>query len=206
MPPPPGATATQPPPGVPGSQPTAAYRAPAQTPILGNLAREPEPWYRRLEPKYIALIVAGVLVLGGGGAYGVTQLTGNDAASPGTAAQVPGKSGKKAKKKSRQPAVTPGSVTFAVLNATTVSGAANRTADTLEAKGYHRGNVLTANEQGRAESVVEYADSNVAAARLIGRDLGITQIEKIDPQTQLQAGDANVVVILGADKAPAAAG
>ena len=60
-------------------------------------------------------------------------------------------------------------------------------------------NALTQGQQ--AESVVEYSDGNVKAAELVGKKLGITQVEKIDPQTQGLAGDATVTVIVGADKA-----
>lgn len=192
---------TQPPPGVPAGGGGDAHRPPQlQTSILSPGARPRDPWYRRLEPKYMALIVAGVLVIGGGAAYGVTRLTASD--SGGAESASPHSARSAGQVRQRRPArVVPAEVTFAVLNGTTVNGAANRVADQLEAKGYVRGNVLTSTDQGRAESVVEYSDGNIAAARAIGRQLGIAQFEKVDPQTQLQAGDATVVVILGADKA-----
>ena len=54
---------------------------PGQTAILsqpGGGAAPPEPWYRRIqwpEPRYLALIVAAVVVVGAGAAYGISQLT-----------------------------------------------------------------------------------------------------------------------------------
>ena len=49
-------------------------------PILSGM-RPSDPWYRRIHwpaPRYIALIVVGILVVGAGAAYGVSQLTKND--------------------------------------------------------------------------------------------------------------------------------
>jgi hypothetical protein len=90
----------------------------------------------------------------------------------------------------------------AVLNGTTVTGLAAQFADKVEQEGFKRGNTNNALTQGQqAESVVEYADGNVKQAELVGKKLGITQVEKIDPQTQTLAGDATVTVIVGADKA-----
>src|SRR6185437_9871783 len=56
----------------------------ASTPSTPILSRPPEPWYKRVvwpEPRYIALIVAGVIVIGGGAAYGISHLV-NDNGSP----------------------------------------------------------------------------------------------------------------------------
>ena len=96
----------------------------------------------------------------------------------------------------------PKSITVAVLNGTTVTGLAATVADRVEQEGFRRGNTNNALTQGQqAESVVEYSDGNVRAAQLVGKKLGISQVEKIDPQTQGLAGDATVTVIVGADKA-----
>ena len=50
---------------------------PQQTAIL----RPPrEPWYRRLlaSPRYLVLVVAGILIVGGAAAFGVDQLASDD--------------------------------------------------------------------------------------------------------------------------------
>jgi septal ring-binding cell division protein DamX len=173
--------------------------------------RERDPWYRRIHwpaPRYIALIVVGVLVIGAGAAYGVSQLTQNSNSS-GTGSSLSSNSGVSSSSGSssshhshRSSSLKPSSITVAVLNGTTVTGLAATVADKVEQAGFRRGNTNNALTQGQqAESVVEYSDGNVKAAQLVGKKLGITQVEKIDPQTQTLAGDATVTVIVGADKA-----
>ncbi|HEY2600122.1 MAG TPA: LytR C-terminal domain-containing protein [Thermoleophilaceae bacterium] len=212
--PPPSGVPAPPPPTLPTSRPTPA---PASTSsILGNV-QEQDPWYRRINwpaPRYIVLIVVGVLVIGAGAAYGVSQLTKSDSGTNGSAISANSGSGgggsssssstskSKSKKSHKAPAVNPSSVTVAVLNGTTVQGLAATVANKLDQDGFTPGNTNNALTQGQqAESVVEYSDNNEKAARLVGDKLGITQIEKIDPQTQTLAGDATVTVIIGADKA-----
>src|SRR5205823_519583 len=106
-------------------------------------------------------------------------------------------------KKSHKPApLNKGSVTVAVLNGTTVTGLAATTASKIEQAGFKRGTTDNALTQGQqAESVVEYARGNQRAAQAVGKQLGISQFEPIDPTTQRLAGDATVAVIIGADLA-----
>src|SRR5437763_4506632 len=196
--PPPSGVPTPPPPTLPSARPTGAP-APS-TPILGNM-RPRERWYRRIQwpaPRYIALIVVGVLVLGAGAAYGVSQLnnkssggSGGSALSSSSAGGGSSSSSKSSKHGHKVAAINKGSITVAVLNGTTVTGLAATVADKVEQAGFRRGNTNNALTQGQqAESVVEYSDGNVKAAELVGKKLGITQVEKIDPQTQGLAGDA----------------
>jgi hypothetical protein len=205
--PPPSGVPAPPPPTLPSARPAAA--APS-TPILGNIGSR-EAWYRRIRwpaPRYIALIVVGILVLGAGAAYGVSQLTKSNGGGGGNAgvsqkSSSSSSSGSSSSKHGHKaPALNKGSITVAVLNGTTVTGLAATVANKVEQAGFRRGNTNNALTQGQqAESVVEYSDGNVRAAQLVGRKLGISQVEKIDPQTQTLAGDATVTVIVGADKA-----
>ena len=194
-----------PPPTIPTAMPAPA----PSTPILGNI-RPREPWYRRIHwpaPRYIALIVVGILVIGAGAAYGISQLTKSSSGSNTSAPLSPSGSGSSTSSSShkthtRRDAINPHSITVAVLNGTTVTGLAATVADKVEQEGFRRGNTNNALTQGQqAESVVEYSDGNVRQARLVANKLGISQVEKIDPQTQGLAGDATVTVIVGADKA-----
>jgi hypothetical protein len=208
--PPPSGVPAPPPPTLPSSRPTAAP-APS-TPILGNLGHN-DPWYRRIHwpaPRYIALIVVGVLVIGAGAAYGVSQLTNNNNGGGGSASNVSQSTGSgsssgsssKSKKSHKTAAINTKSITVAVLNGTTVTGLAATTADKVEQAGFKRGNTDNALTQGQqAESVVEYSKGNLRAAQLVGRKLGISQFEPIDADTQTRAGDATVAVIIGADLA-----
>jgi hypothetical protein len=167
---------------------------------------EPDPWYRRLgqrlpAARYIALILAGVLIVGGGAAFGITQLTKEDATSTSSPGKTPAAA--KRDKKRQRASVAPGDVTVTVLNGTGVTGLARDTADRLERLGFQIGNKLTATETGQAESVVQFLPGATAEAKLVGAKLDIGQIEPADANTTAQAGPAKVIVVLGADKAPA---
>jgi hypothetical protein len=209
--PPPSGVPTPPPPTLPSSRPTAA--PPPSTPILAGLGPK-APWYRRIQwpaPRYIVLIVVGVLVIGAGAAYGVSQLTSNDNGgnagaanvSQGTSSGSGSSSSSKSKKSHKTASINSKSITVAVLNGTTVTGLAATTADKVEQAGFKRGNTDNALTQGQqAESVVEYSKGNLRAAQLVGRKLGISQFEPMDTDTQTRAGPAaTVAVIIGADLA-----
>jgi hypothetical protein len=180
----------------------------------GNTAVIPPPTQsgrRWTAPRYLALIVAGVIVLGLGGTMGVLAITGtNDKASKSQAPtlELPkgGAPRKPAGNKSRTPlapAIDPSTVTVAVLNGTTVTGLAGTTGQKVVAAGFRLGNVATASQQARAESVVLYRPGSSRQARAVARRLGISQIEPVDAQSASLAGAATVVVVVGADKSHA---
>jgi LytR cell envelope-related transcriptional attenuator len=208
--PPPSGVPAPPPPTLPSARPTAAGAGAPSTPILAGM-RPSEPWYRRIHwpaPRYIALIVVGILVLGAGAAYGVSQLGSNDSGATNASvthagsSSTSGKSSSSSKKSHKPATLNKGSITVAVLNGTTVTGLAATTASKIEQAGFKRGTTDNALTQGQqAESVVEYAKGNQRAAQAVGKQLGITQFEPIDPETQRLAGDATVAVIIGADLA-----
>jgi hypothetical protein len=143
-----------------------------------------------LRPRYIALIVAGVIVIGGGVAFGVSQLGGDDEA---------GTSSDSAQQQPQEP-VNPSTVTVSVLNGTTVPGLAAQIGDEIESDGFQRGNVANALDQQRTASVVLYAEGADREAKLVARRLGINTVEPIDPDSQALGGNASVVVIVGADQ------
>lgn len=151
---------------------------------------------RGLPARYVALIAAGVLVTGGAVAYGVVQLSGDDS-QPASQA---GEEGAPEGDGGPAGAPDPAGVTVSFLNGTTVVGLAADVADRIEASGYRKGNVANATEQGaRAESVVLYTEGAAPEARLIARELGISQREPADSTSRALAGDATVIVIVGAD-------
>jgi hypothetical protein len=173
---------------------------------------EREPWYRRLlaSPRYLVLVVAGVLIIGGAAAFGVNELTKDDSGgtTAGTGGAAPagnsdqgggGGGGDQAKKQA--PAVDPSKVTVAVLNGTTVPGLAKQVGDRVAAQGFQLGTVANTadQEQQRAESVVLFSPGHRNEARVVGRKLSITQRQPVDAASQELAGDATVVVIAGAD-------
>ncbi len=150
---------------------------------------------RGIEPRYLALIAAGVLILGGGVAFGATQLLGGDDDS------TPASSGGQSSRRAAQPAaVDPGTVTVSVLNATTVLGLAAQIGDEIESAGFQRGNVTNASEQARDESAVLFDKGAMEEGREVAKALKIKQVEPVDPASKRLAGDATVVVIVGADQ------
>ena len=172
-----------------------------------GLIPPPKQWRGRpwTAPRYLALIVAGVIVLGLGGTVGVLALTGgkkSSNASQGSPVDLPSAQQKPSSKSHRAagPPIDPSTVTVSVLNATQVTGLASRFGQKVSAAGFRLGNVATASQQQRAESVVLYRPRNSRQARAVARRLGISQIEPADAQSATLAGAATVIVVVGADR------
>jgi hypothetical protein len=186
---------------------------PQQTAVIPPQRRA--PWYRRLlaNPRYLVLAVAGLLIIGGAGVFGLTKISDDDSGTPASDRATGGGGGgggdnadqgdDKNGGGNNKPAVVPGNVTVAVLNGTTVPGLAKQVGDEVESHGFRLGTVANTadQEQQRAESVVLFAPGHVREARAVNKRLGIGQREAIDAASQELAGDATVVVIAGADLA-----
>ena len=221
VPPPPRTTALPPraAPATPaGARPAVA--ASSRPPTAGSTILPPyersrpdgDPWYRRFfySPRRAALVIGlGVLLLAGATLGGLKLAEGEDepdspagqAAGSGQGSGGTGQGGGNADGgDDRPPAIDPSQVTVAVLNGTTVTGLAADVGDMVESEGYQLGNVTNSLDQERAESVVFYAPGAEVEAEDVGRRLKIAQREEIDPDTQALAGDASVVVVVGADK------
>ena len=225
--PPPPRTTTLPPRAAPvtvaGARPaTASSPRPAMTSGSGSTILPPyersrpdgDPWHRRFfYSRGRAALVSGlgVLVLAAATLGGLKLAGGEDEPGAPAAEQVGG-AGQGTGPGGRggggagdggddpQPAIDPSQVTVAVLNGTTVTGLAADVGDTVENAGYQLGNVTNSLDQERAESVVFYAPGAEVEAEDVGRRLKIAQREQIDPDTQGLAGDASVVVVVGADR------
>jgi len=154
-----------------------------------------------------AVIGAAVLVLAAATLGGLRLAGGDDGAADRGAqnatqgAPGDGSAGADGPQPKAQSAVKPASVTVAVLNATTVQGAAQGLGDAVEGEGYELGTVSNFTDTTRAESVVLFAPDAEREAADVMRRLKIGQREPIDPSSQSLAGDASVVVLVGADKA-----
>ena len=188
-------------------------RVPAAAAAIRPASKEPDPWYRRLADRlpagrYVAIIVAGVLVLGGGAAFAITQLAGSDSGSKSSSAAQSsdlGPSTKKSPKKDKAsaPAIDPSKVTITVVNGTTIPNLARDTAGKLSAIGFQIGNKVTGTGSlAAAESVVEYKPGAEAEAKYVAAKLHISQRQPADPDAIAQAGPAEIIVVLGADQAP----
>jgi hypothetical protein len=150
-------------------------------------------------------MLVGLLVLGSAAAYGVIQLTQDDDGAPASqqsSGDTSGGSGSGTQKQKQGGAVKPANVTVAVLNGTTVPGLAATLSDEVGAAGFKVGTITNFSDQQLAESVVQYSRGHEAEARAVSRRLGIGQREPVNPSSQALAGDATVIVIAGADKAP----
>ena len=142
----------------------------------------------------IAVVAAGILLLGGI-ALGATQLLGGDdepASSSGgqDSAQDAPQTETSADRPARRQRPNPRNVRVAVLNGTTVPGLAAQIGDQIERQGFRLGTVTNFNDQQRAESVVLYAPGAEREAAEVGRRLKIAQREPIDAESQGVAGDA----------------
>jgi LytR cell envelope-related transcriptional attenuator len=181
--------------------PAGALRAVPQQPVISP-PRRPQPWYSRIGARYVAVALVGLLVFGGAAAYGVTQLTADDGGANSGNAHANNDNGLSKKSKRNGAAVKPGNVTVAVLNGTTVPGLAAMLRDQIGAAGFKKGTINDFSDQQLAESVVQYAPGHQAEAQAVSGTVGISQREPVTVDSRALAGDATVIVIAGADKAP----
>jgi hypothetical protein len=175
---------------LPGRAATAAGASPQRS----------QPWYSRLLTRSAPVLVA-LLAVGGVATYAVSQLAGGDGGDHSGKTQA-NDNGLSRKPKRSGVTVKPGNVTVAVLNGTTVNGLAASLRDQLAAAGFQKGEIDVYADQQLAESIVEYAPGHLAEAKAVGRRLGIGRREPVTADSLALAGDATVIVIADADKAP----
>jgi hypothetical protein len=160
---------------------------PALTQVtMERSALEPHPRWREFTAKatqarWLAVIAIVALLAGVVGIVGVDRILRED--EPGS------------------PAVTDTTgIEVAVLNSTSASGAAGRIAAQIETAGFVRGDVGTIERQ-TDQTVVMYAPSQKRAANRVAELLEGAAVQQIDREAQEAAPDADVVVILGQDRA-----
>jgi len=183
-----------PPPPVPAPPPPAAWPPTSERPALERITMErealqPHPRWRRLarrvtQPRALEIVGILAVVLGLAAIFGSEQLLTGQESSPGP---KPG-------------AVVPENVTVAVLNGTSVPGLAAKVGDDVTVNGFTLGTVTNSRDQFD-QTVVMYEPGQQAAARKVAHDLGVQPVQSIDRQTEQVAGNADVVVIAGADRA-----
>jgi hypothetical protein len=93
-------------------------------------------------------------------------------------------------------------VRVSVLNGTSINGLAGAVGAEVRSNDYQLAEV-TSTAPGVERTVVMYAEGEKAAAQKVARDLGLEpgQVEELDREARLLAGDAEVVVIAGEDRA-----
>jgi len=167
---------------------------------LNPTAAEP-PRPAKRNPVYIALAVAGVLVLGAGAAIGVPKLVSGGGSSTAT------KKKQHHKKTATPPPIAPAQVTVTVLNGTTVVGLAAQIGDQAQSAGFNLGStgqvsgILEGTKAQQANSVVMYLPGHAREARFVARKLHITgAVRAVDQASRQLAGDATVVIVVGRDQ------
>ena len=141
------------------------------------------------EPRYLAVLIGGVIVLGAAITVGALQLLGGDEGG--------GNAGQNA-------VLKPGQVTVSVLNGTAVQGLAASVGDEVEAGNYQLGSVGNS-ANTFTESVVMFSRGHKPEANRVAKDLAIPKVRLMTPDIQERSGGANVSVVVGEDNADFAA-
>ncbi len=188
-------TAVAPPAPVTPVTPAPARRVTTERPALERITMEraallPHPRWRRLvgrvsQPRVLTAVAAVAVLLGLAAIFGSEELL---------------KDGGESSRGPKPGAVVPAEVDVAVLNGTSVPGLAAKVADDVRVNGFTLGAVTNSRDQFD-QTVVMYGRGQQRAARKVAHDLGVKPLQPIDRQTEQAAGDADVVVIAGADRA-----
>ncbi len=143
---------------------------------------------RLAEPRYLAVVFAVVIVIGGGVAYAALHGFGGSGGGGGdTSAKV----------------LKPGDIEVTVLNGTGVNGLAGSYSAMVERKGFKRGRVGdTSSIYGH--SFVMYRPGYKSEAGQVGKKLGIAKLRPMKSDIASISGGATVSVILGEDNVSAA--
>ncbi len=183
------------PPPTPAAGLPSAHRVTTERPALERITMEraallPHPRRRRLvarvtQPGVLSAVAAAAVLLGLAAIFGSEELL---------------KGGGESDQGSRPGAIVPGEVDVAVLNGTSVPGLAAKVGDDVRVNGFRLGAVTNSREQVD-QTVVMYGSGQQRAARKVAHDLGVKPLQPINRQTERTAGDADVVVIAGADRA-----
>jgi hypothetical protein len=185
MKPEPGATPAG---GVPAAARVTSERPALERVTMERSALEPHPHLRRFrdritQPAWLAAISLGAVVIAIGAIVGSEQLLQNDEASTPAIAGL-----------------DPSQIVVAVLNGTDKDGLASDISTDVEAGGFTLGAVGNS-EKPAEQSIVMFEKNRASAGRLVQRKLDIETLQPIDRQTQELAGGADVVVIVGEDRA-----
>jgi hypothetical protein len=179
----------------PGTPMAAADRVTHERPALERITMEraalaPYPRWRRFlarvgRPRVLVVIGLVALLIGA-----ATIVVSEELLLSGDGSQ----------RGQRPAAIERSQVMVAVLNGTSVNGLAGKVGSDLEAGGYELG-AVSSTTPGVEESVALYSPGRRAAAEKVARDLGIAPVKPLDRATARLAGDADVVVIAGEDRA-----
>ncbi len=175
--------------GIPAATRVTHDRPALERITMERAALQPHPRWRRFvsratQPRVLVAVGIVALLLGVGAIVVTYDLLSTDEGPQGP----------------RVGAVNPADVEVAVLNGTSINGLAGKVASDIEAFGYSVG-AITNTAPGVEKTEVFYADQQRPAARKVGRDLGVKEVEPLDKEIRDLAGAADVVVIAGEDRA-----
>jgi len=152
--------------------------------------------------RYIAMAVAGLLIAGGA-AYAVLQVTGDDGTSTTSGSAEPTRGGGGDDGRGRTPRqvnVDPSQVTVAVLNGTAVQGLAAQVGEELRSGGFTLGTIGNAARIDQSASEVLYRSGQARSARAVANRLGIDKTAPVDSVNEEIAGSFDAVVLVGSDR------
>jgi len=172
------------------SQTTTSERPALEQVTTEREALLPHPRWHRFwgwvgQPRVLALIALGAVILGLAGIFGTERLL--NGGGEATKAPKPG-------------AIVPQNVTVAVLNGTSVPGLAAKVATDVQVNEFSLGAVSNTRKE-YDQTVVMYEGGQRKAAEKVARALGVRPVQPIDRMTQHEAGGADVAVIAGKDRA-----
>jgi LytR cell envelope-related transcriptional attenuator len=152
----------------------------------------------------LAAVVVGAVTALGGSSGGKTKTPATVNTATRTTATQPVHTHKTAASKpaAKTSALSPAETTVAVLNATETEGLAGRTASALQQSGYSQAAAVYGKPPGSGQvSIVEYASGHQAEAESVAHSAEVTHVQPIEAAVAALASSANVVLIVGADKA-----
>lgn len=159
-------------------------------------ALEPHPrWkrvrYRFTRPVWLAAIAVSAALLAGGVVIAYENSSNSD--DTPTPAKKPAN------------ALDPSQITVSVLNGTSASGLAAKVSSDITPEGYKEGEIGTLSGSSSFPKTVVYFQPNdkisKRAANKVSKLLGEAPVQEITPEAQKLAGDADVVVVAGDDRA-----
>ena len=160
----------------------------------------------------IVLAVALVVVVAAGALLVITNSNGG-ASKTTTAkhvARTTNATSTQARKSKTSGAVTPATVTVAVLNGTSTTNLAHDVSQKLQAAGFKPGNIATATDQTQSSTTVGYLPNDKPDAQAVAKSLKLApgSVQAVDPTSRTVACSgsatscsAQVVVTVGADLA-----
>jgi len=146
------------------------------------------------DPRYIAAIVAGAIVLVAGAAFGVTRIVGGSSESSAPTAQ------------SNKGPCPPGQTKVAVLNGTPTPGLAATFAGPLKQKGYKTTPVGNTDSPFTTSVVMFDPTSGKDCAGVISGIVDIRKQQPMDNEVRIASEGDPVAVVLGDDKAGGSSG